>query len=129
MSTQVIPITPTTTLNAKRDLPRLVGEVIEPLGEARMAQARTYGRYKAVLMPDELADQAIMQMYRKGVINVTRIAEVLNAYEEPPHDWGDRTPWRLFNATTFALTGRVAENPTATKTLHEVIDGVCQRLN
>ena len=117
------------TANAKRDLPGLVAEVIEPLHDARKAQALTFDRYKALPLPDELADQSIMQMYRQGVINVTRIAEVLKAYEEPPHDWGDKTPWRLFNAATFALTGRVAENPAATRQLHDVIDGVCARLN
>ena len=116
------------TANAKRDLPGLVAGVIEPLGEARRAQAETFGRYKALELPDSIADQAIMTLYREGVINVTRIADVLRAYEEPPHDWGDKTPWRLFNATTFALVGRVAENPTATQRLHEVIDGVCKRL-
>ena len=47
--------------------------------------------------------------------------DVLKAYEEPPHDWDDRTPWRLFNAASFALTGRVAENPTITRQLHEVM--------
>ena len=117
------------TANAKRDLPGLVAEVIEPLHDARKAQALTFDRYKALPLPDELADQSIMQMYRQGVINVTRIAEVLKAYEEPPHDWGDKTPWRLFNAATFTLTGRVAENPAATRQLHDVIDGVCARLN
>lgn len=116
------------TANAKRDLPGLVAEVIEPLGEARKAQAIMFDIYKALPLHDELADQAIMTMYRKGIINVTRIGDVLKAYEEPPHDWGDKTPWRLFNATTFALAGRVAENPTATQRLHEVIDGVCTRL-
>ena len=69
-----------------------------------------------------------MAMYRRGVINLTRISDVLTAYEEPPHDWGDKTPWRLFNAATFALTGRVAENPAATRRLHDVIDGVYERL-
>ncbi|MFN0115291.1 MAG: hypothetical protein ACKVPY_11500 [Paracoccaceae bacterium] len=54
---------------------------------------------------------------------------MLRAYEEPPHDWGGRTPWRLFNAATFTLTGRVAENPTITRQLHEVIDVVCETLN
>lgn len=116
------------TANAKRDLPGLVAEVIEPLGEARRAQAITFERYKANTLCDDLADQAIMTMYRKGIINVTRIAEVLKAYEEPPHDWGEKTPWRLFNATTFTLTGKVAENPTMTRQLHDVIDGVCERL-
>ena len=86
-------------------------------------------RYKALPLPDELADQGIMMMYRKGIINVTRIAEVLRTYEEPPHDWGDKTAWRLFNAATFALNGRVAENPSVTRDLHQVIDGVCHRLN
>lgn len=116
------------TANAKRDLPGLVAEVIEPLGEARKAQAYTFGRYKSLALPDDLADQSIMSMYRRGIINLTRIGDVLKAYEEPPHDWGEKTPWRLFNAATFALTGRVAENPSITRQLHEVIEGVCERL-
>ena len=41
----------------------------------------------------------------------------------PSHNWGDKTAWRLFNAATFALAGRVAEKPDLTKRLHEVIDG------
>ena len=117
------------TANAKRDLPGLVAEVIEPLGEARKVQALTFERYKALPLHDELADQGIMTMYRKGIINLTRIGDVLKAYEDPPHDWGDKTPWRLFNAATFALNGRVAENPTVTQQLHQVIDGVCERIN
>jgi hypothetical protein len=117
------------TANAKRDLPGLVAEVIEPLGEARKAQALMFERYKALPLHDELADQGIMTMYRLGIINLTRIGDVLKAYEEPPHDWGNKTPWRLFNAATFALNGRVAENPTVTSQLHQVIDGVCERIN
>ena len=117
------------TANAKRDLPGLVAEVIEPLHDARKAQALSFDRYKALPLPDELADQSIMQMYRQGIINVTRIAEVLKAYEEPPHDWGNKTPWRLFNAATFSLTGKVAENPATTRQLHDVMDGICERLN
>lgn len=117
------------TPNAKRDLPGLVAEVIEPLAEARKAQAITFERYKALPLPDELADSAILTMYRKGIINLTRIADVVAAYDDPPHDWGDRSPWRLFNAATFTLTGRVLEDPSVTRTLHDVIDGVCERLN
>ena len=117
------------TANAKRDLPGLVSEVIEPLYLARQAQAQRIGAYKGVALPDALADQAIMAMYRQDVINLTRIAEVLSAYEDPPHDWGDKTPWRMFNAATFALAGKVIENPTTTRRLHDVIDGVCAQLN
>lgn len=118
------------TPNAKRDLPGLVAEVIEPLGIQRKRQFDTFERYKASPLDDLLADHAIMQMYRRDVINVTRIGEVLDAYEKPQFDWGEqRTAWRLFNATTFALTGKVTENPKATKDLHDIIDGVCVRLN
>jgi hypothetical protein len=67
-----------------------------------------------------------MAMYRAQVINVQRIAHVVEAWENPPHDWGDKTAWRLFNAATLTLAGRVAEDPSTTQRLHQVIDGACQ---
>ena len=114
------------TANAKRDLPGLVAEVVEPLQDQRKRQAAMFESYRQRAMLEYEVDQAIMQLYRRGVINITRIADVLQAYETPPHDWGEHTAWRLFNATTFALAGRVAENPSATKELHNVIDHFCQ---
>lgn len=114
------------TANAKRDLPGLVAQVIEPLGAKRQDQALTFQRYQETPLIQHQADAAIMQLYRENVINVTRIADVLDAYEDPPCDWGEPTAWRLFNATTYALTGRVTENPDATRRLHRVIDGVCE---
>jgi hypothetical protein len=113
------------TANAKRDLPGLVAEVVEPLQEQRQRQARIFDAYRHTSLTEPQVDHAIMQLYRLGVINVTRISDVLEAYQEPPHDWGSETAWRLFNATTFALSGRVAENPEGTRQLHQVIDGMC----
>lgn len=72
-----------------------------------------------------MADNAIMTMYRNDVIGVTRIAEVHDQWQRPAHDWGERTAWRLFNAATFALAGKVAEKPAITRDLHQIIDGVC----
>jgi hypothetical protein len=40
-----------------------------------------------------------------------------------------RAVWRLFNATTYALTGRVVENSDVTPRLHKIIDGVCQAVH
>ncbi len=77
------------------------------------------------MLTDEQADLMIMRLYRQGVINVQRIAGVMNAWDNPPHDWGDKTAWRLFNAATHALEGTVAENPAATGDLHTVMDGLC----
>ena len=114
------------TANAKRDLPGIVAGVIEPLRQKREEQHESFERFQAAPLTDELADQVIMRLYRDQVINVTRIADVLDAYENPPHEWGDRTAWRLFNATTYALKGRVSENPQATEKLHTIIEGICE---
>ena len=114
------------TAKAKRDLPGLVAEVVEPLRMQRVEQHQKFDRYQATALDDRGVDLAVMQLYRRGAITVTRIAEVLGHYENPPFDWGDRTAWRLFNAITHALDGRIAENPGTTARLHAVIDGVCE---
>lgn len=114
------------TANAKRDLPGIVSEIVEPLHQARLAQAHQIDTYRRRPMHEPEVHDAIMRFYKRGAINLTRIADVLEAYETPPHDWGDPTAWRLFNAATYALRGRVAENPQATRTVHEIIDGICE---
>ncbi len=117
------------TINLKRDLPGLIGEIIEPLAIQREAQKITYDRYRDTALTDDRADQAIMKMYRNQVIGVQKIADVLSQWENPAHDWGDKTGWRLFNASTFALTGRVSENPKATADLHKILDLACERMD
>ncbi len=118
------------TANLKRDLPGIIGEMIEPLALQREQQARKFELYRHAMLTDESADHAIMQMYREGIINVQRIADVAKEWDEPSfEDFNERNAWRLFNAATFALNGRIAENPGATARLHQVIDGVCQHIN
>lgn len=114
------------TANAKRDLPGLVGELVEPLAEQREAQYRAFERYRGTMLTEMQADHAIMTMYRTGIIGVQRIADVTEQWERPKYEeWGDRSAWRLFNATTYALTGKVVENNDLTPRLHQIIDGVC----
>ena len=118
------------TANAKRDLPGLVGELVEPLADQRRAQQLTFDRYKGTMLDDQRADHAILTMYRQGIINVQRIADVVKEWEEPSFpDLEYRNAWRLFNAATYALIGRVSENPRVTSDLHKVIDGVCETIN
>jgi Domain of unknown function (DUF932) len=119
------------TANLKRDLPGLVTEVIEPLALRREEQAKTFDRYRQTLLTDQQADHCILQMYRVGIINVQRIPDVLKEWAEPSFEEfkQKRSAWRLFNAATFALNGRVVENGNVTPKLHKVIDGVCERLN
>ena len=118
------------TANAKRDLPGLVGELIEPLALHREQQYRTFERYKGTLLTDQQADHAVLNMFRQGIINIQRVPEVLSEWEAPTfEEFDQRNAWRLFNAATFALTGRVIENAQITPKLHQVIDGACTRLN
>ena len=115
------------TANLKRDLPGVIGELIEPLALHRESQHRTIDRYRHTMLTDMQADHAIMGMYREGIINVQRIADVEKQWQEPvfAEFKEERSAWRLFNAATYALTGRIVERPDATPKLHRVIDAVC----
>lgn len=120
------------TANAKRELPGLLMEIIEPLALQRERQAKTIEHYRHALLTDQQADHLTMQLYRGGAINVQRIAAVDREWHEPSFDEfrdGPRSAWRYFNAVTYALDGRVAENPQATRLLHCTIDGIVEHLN
>jgi hypothetical protein len=116
------------TANAKRDLPGLIAEVVEPLADARDRQQRAFNIYRATELAPELADHAIMELYRNGVINLQRIGDVDREWQEPSFEEmeeGGPTAWRLFNAVTFVLNGRILGEPRSTQELHRIIDGVC----
>lgn len=111
------------TVNAKRDLPGLIGELVEPLALERERQHRTFVRYQETPLSDAEADHAILMMYRMGIITVQRIADVLAQWQDPAYpEWGPPTAWRLFNAATFALLGKVVAESSLTPRLHGVID-------
>jgi hypothetical protein len=117
------------TANLKRDLPGIVGELIEPLALHREQQHRTFERYKGALLSNQQADHVILDLYREGVVNLQRVPDVMAQWEHPTFpDLDDRNAWRLFNAVTFALNGRVIENPQATPKLHRIIDGACREV-
>lgn len=117
------------TVKAKRELPGLVTEIVQPLQAQRLAQSDTFLRYKAQPLTDEQADHTMMTMFRKGVIGLQRLGTVVEQWDRPAHDWGEKSAWRLFNAATFALAGRVAESPSITRDLHRVIDSTCEELH
>jgi hypothetical protein len=114
------------TVNAKHDLPGLIGEVIEPLAIQREGQEKKIEHHKATNLDQATADHAILELYRSDVIGVQRIADIVREWQTPSHDWGEKTAWRMFNAATFALSGKVAERPKLTTDLHRVIDSLCE---
>lgn len=112
------------TPKARRDLPSLVAEIVEPLHDRRQRQHEKFTAYQNAELTDAEAHDLIIQLYKRGVINLQRIGNVLSEWENPTHDWGNKTAWRLFNAVTFSLTGRMAERPEASEKLHDVIDAI-----
>lgn len=114
------------TIKAKHELPALISAIVEPLAAEREAQHKKLTLYKGTPLTDALADHAILETYRRGIINIQRVPEVLEQWNKPAHDWGEKTMWRLFNGFTFALQGKVAENPSMTRELHRVIDSTCE---
>ena len=71
------------TANLKSALPGIVGELIEPLALHREAQAKTFQHYRQVMLTDEAADHAILDLYREGVINIQRVPDVMAQWEHP----------------------------------------------
>jgi hypothetical protein len=119
------------TAKLKMRLPGLVGELIEPIAEQREAQARKITHYRTAELSEPMADHIVLQAYREGIINVTRIAEVVKEYTDPTFEEfkDQRTAWALLNSFTFVLTGKIVENPSVTTKLHKIIDGVCERVH
>ena len=82
------------TVNLKRDLPGIIGELIEPLAIQREAQKRQFDRYQATMLTDDQrrpghhADvpqpghRRAEDRRRTGAVGSIRV-----------HDWGDKTGW------------------------------------
>lgn len=118
------------TVNARRDLPGLVAEVVEPLALQREQQAKKFEHYRSTALTDATADHLTLELYRQGVVNIQRVPEILKEWATPTfEDFSEKNAWRFFNGVTFALNGRIAENPAVTARLHAVIDGVCEHIN
>lgn len=113
------------TANSRRMLPATIEEIIAPLKQNRIGQHMMFDRYKGTALTDDEADQLIMQMFRRRIINCTRIPEVLEQWENPSCDWGDKSVYRLFNGATWSLKPKVAEKPALTQDLHALMDSVC----
>jgi len=113
------------TPNILRDLPALVLAAVSQTKAMQHNQDLRFERYQEVSLSSYRADHLILQMLRTGVINTTRVQKVVEQWDEPDHDFGGRTAWRLFNATTEALKGVSLEKmPARTLQLQAILDDV-----
>ena len=70
------------------------------------------------MLTDQAADHVFLDLCRQGVINIQRVPEVMGQWERPTFpDLEEPSAWRLFNAVTHTLSGRVMDNPNSTPRL------------
>jgi len=117
----------------KRKQTRFIGNDIRPMihdavGQVhnmRKNQDRRFEIYQDSKLTTAKAGAVICEMFRRGVVNTTKIGKVIEQWDTPDHDFGDRSAWRLMNAATEALKGTsVIEMPARTIALQGLLDTV-----
>ena len=111
-------------------LPALVQRAVQQIPPTKQVMKQRIDRYKHVELDPHFVDFSIMEMFRQKVIAPSKIRKVWDEWDKPSHEEFAETPsaWRLFNAATESLKGRVAVLPAVTMKLHNIIDGVCDEI-
>ena len=119
-----------TPRNMSSRLRHLVRHLVRGIQDRNDIERVRVGRYREAQVKDHVANHAIIQMLRKGVINTQRVEKVVQEYYEPSHaehlnSNGDRTIWTLHNAATEALKGvGISTLPKRTIALTALMDEV-----
>jgi hypothetical protein len=104
-------------------LPDLIEYAVGQTAYMRDAQIERFEFYRERRLKTRRADHLVLEMYRKGIIPSRRIRTVIDQFDEPDHDFGPRSIWRLFNATTEALKGTaLVDRPRRTIALQALLD-------
>ncbi len=111
------------TTYGRIQLPGMIAEAVSRVSVMAINQTRRFEHYQETKITSAKAGAVICEMYRRGVVNTSRIGKVIEQWDEPAHDFGGRTAWRLFNATTEALKGGpVFDMPARTIGLQSLLD-------
>lgn len=115
------------TAYIRRDLPQFVNRAVGMLTQLRHTQEQRFLTYQRTELADVQAHDLTIRAVDAQVLPVTKIPDVLKEWREPryPEFREGKTAWRLFNAFTETLKGRLTELPRRTQTLHGLMDGAC----
>jgi len=115
------------TAYIQRDLPQLVNRAVSMLTNLRETQERRFLTYQRTEVSEAQAHDLIIKSLDAQVVPVTKIPDLLKQWREPNHPEfrENRTAWRLFNAFTEILKGRLTELPKRCEALHGLMDGAC----
>lgn len=115
------------TSRVELDLPQIVDRGVGLLGDLRRSQETRFSAYRNRELTDGQAHDLVIQAIDGRIVPVTRIPELLTEWRTPRHPefCQGRTAWRLFNAFTEILKGRLGELPARTQALHGLLDAAC----
>jgi len=106
------------------DLPRLIGNALGKLVQARQDQDVRIKAYKERELGDKEAAHLILKAFEHKAINQSRIAKVWEQWKTPNHpEFKERNIWSLFNGFTEAQKGlNPFELSQRTQRLHGLMD-------
>ena len=115
------------TVFVERDLPQLVGRAVGKLAGLRHGQEQRFAAYRASEFTDRHAHDLMIRALDARVLPVTQIPKVLQEWRQPRHAefQEGRTAWRLFNAFTEVLKGRLDDLPRRTQAVQGLMDAAC----
>ena len=115
----------TTFIN--NDIRPMIRDAVSKVSIMRDNQNRRFEIYQDSRIVTAKAGALICEMYRRGIVNTSRMGKVIEQWDNPDHDFGGRTAWRLFNAVTEALKGSpVLDMPQRTIKLQTLLDEVTE---
>ena len=86
-------------------LPELVDQAVNGVGRLIEMQHDRFGAYKKATLSRRVGDAAITEMVRRGALPGSKVAHVIDQWDEPDHPEFSEdgfTAWRLHNAVTDA---------------------------
>jgi Domain of unknown function (DUF932) len=115
------------TAYIQRDLPQLVNRAVGMLTQLRQTQEQRFLTYQKTELAEAQAHDLVVRSIDAQVLPVTKIPELLQEWRAPRHPEfrEGKTAWRLFNAFTETLKGRLTELPRRCQALHGLLDPAC----
>ena len=128
-----VTLTTRQTTNIGQRIPAMLARAVGRIPVMAQHQAKRFEAYRNTQMKQRWGDAALVELFRRGVLNTHTVARAVREWDEPSHPEhlaDGRTVWTLHNAVTEAIKptgGRANVLPVWEKTrpMTEFLDNVC----
>jgi hypothetical protein len=116
------------TKHTLRDLPQSVNLALGMVTLLRQGQEQRFLTYQRTELTDAQAHDLTICAVQAQILPASKVSDLLQEWRTPRHlefRAGGKTAWRLFNAFTEVLKGRLDDLPRRTQALHRLLDRAC----